>query len=115
MRLVGFVVRIKLLVARDHASVERMRLLARHLHHDGFVHAAGDDFSHDFLAPSLHLLGLACGFSHYRFSLALAVVALAVVALAVLRPRSPRIVLTRALSLRKPRIFFKLSVWPMFS
>src|SRR5580698_5285770 len=105
MRLVGFVVRIKLLVARDHASVERMRLLARHLHHDGFVHAAGDDFAQDFLAPALHLLGLACGFSHYRFS----------VALAVLRPRSPRIVLTRAMSLRKPRIFFKLSVWPMFS
>src|SRR5580693_1871380 len=102
MRLVGFVVRIKLLVARDHASVERMRLLARHLHHDGFVHAAGDDFSHDFLAPSLHLLGLACGFSHYRFSVALALVALALVALALValalvalalvRSRSPRMV-----------------------
>src|SRR6202044_2617209 len=100
--------------------VEGMRLLTRHLHDDGFVHAAGDDLSHDFLAPPLHLLGLACGFSHYRFSVALALVelalvALAVVTLAVVRSRSPRMVLTRAISLRKPRIFFRLSVWPMFS
>src|SRR5947207_3335738 len=37
---------------------------------------------------------------------------------APLRPmpssRSRKIVLTRAISLRRPRIFFRLSVWPMF-
>src|SRR5579863_2969264 len=49
MRLIGFVVRVKFLIAGDHASVKRMRLLACHLHHDGFVHAAGDDFAHDLL------------------------------------------------------------------
>src|SRR5579863_3780220 len=111
MRLIGFVVGVELFVARDHASVERMRLLARHLHHDGLVHAAGDDFSHDYLAPALHVFGLACGFSHYRFSVTVA----PAVTVAVERPRSPRTVLTRAMSLRRPRIFFRLSVWPIFS
>src|ERR1700682_5103098 len=42
-----------------------------------------------------------CCFWHYRFSVAVV--------------RSRWIVLTRAMSLRKPRIFFKLSVCPMLS
>src|SRR5438309_3599801 len=102
MRLVLLVMGVELLVSRDHAPVERMRLLARYLHHDGLVHAAGDYFSHHFLAASLHVFSWRCS-GHYRFSVAVA------------RPRSPRIVLTRAMSLRSPRIFFRLSVCPVFS
>ena len=45
--------RVLALFARHHASVERMRLFARDLHHDRFVHLAGDDFSHNLFAPSL--------------------------------------------------------------
>src|ERR1700731_5040772 len=104
MRLVLLVVRVELLVARHHSSVKRMRLLARHLHHNRLLHAVGDNFSHHFLAAALHGLGLGlCGYGHYRFSVAAA------------RPRSPKMVLTRAMSLRRPRIFFKLSVCPIFS
>src|SRR5580698_6127080 len=100
VRFVLLVVRIELLVARDHAPVERMRLLARHLHHNRFLHAVGDHFSHYFLAAALHLRrGLCIGSRHYFFSVA------------VERSRSPAMVLTRAISLRRPRIFFRLSVW----
>src|SRR6202162_4119126 len=93
MRLILLVMRVELLVARHHASVKRMRLLARHLHHNRLLHAVGDDLSHHFLAAALHLLCcLVCCFRprHYRFSVADE------------RSRSPRIVLTRAISLRKP-------------
>src|SRR5580765_847866 len=102
---VGFVllvVRVELLVGGDDAAIERVRLLARHRDHDGLVHLVGDDFAHDFLAPSRRLL---CSFRHYFFS---------VVACAP-RERSPTMVFTRAMSLRRPRIFFRLSVWPMLS
>src|SRR5580658_7428271 len=109
MCLILLVVRVKLLVARHHAPIERMRLLARHLHHDGLGHLVRDHFSHHFLAPALHLRArrrcglLRCGFRHQRFPVAAE------------RVRSPRIVFTRAMSLRSPRIFFRLSVCPMFS
>src|SRR5579863_4361847 len=100
MRLVRLVVCIELLVPRDHASVERMRLLPRHLYHNRLLHLAGDDFAYNFLAAALRLL---CCFRHYRFSIAPE------------RLRSTWIVFTRAISLRSPRIFFRLSVCPMFS
>src|SRR6202022_3360991 len=51
---------------------------------------------------SPHVLSWRCS-GHYRFSVAVA------------RPRSPRMVFTRAISLRSPRIFFRLSVCPMLS
>src|SRR5580698_7159589 len=108
MRLILFVVGIKLLVTRHYAAVERMRFLARHLDHDGLVHAAGNHLSHYFLTPALHLLGRRrvrfYRFRHYLFSVA-----------AVERCRSPMMVFTRAISRRSPRIFFRLSVWPMLS
>src|ERR1700676_4180529 len=109
MSFVLLVVRVELLVARHHASVKRMRLLARHFDHNGLLHAVGDDLSHHFFAPPLHLLDRrGCrfpgyAFRHYRFSDAAE------------RLRSPEIVLIRAMSLRRPRIFFRLSFWPMFS
>src|SRR5262249_56307254 len=103
MRLVLFVMGVKLFRLRDHAAIKRVLLLAHHLHHDGFLHAAGD-----YLADNL--LSLACrfggglSFCHYFFSVARAA-----------DWRSRAIVLTRAMSLRNPRIFFKLSVCPMLS
>src|SRR5580700_3261399 len=109
VRLILLIVRVKFLVACHHASVARMRLLARHLHHDGLGHLVRDHFSHHFLPPALHLRArrrcglLGCGFRHQRFSVAAE------------RVRSPRIVFTRAMSLRSPRIFFRLSVCPMFN
>src|SRR5258708_1727025 len=103
MRLISLIVRVKLLVAGDGPFIERMRLFARHLHHDGLLHAVRDHFSHHFLAPPLHFYRCCRRFGHYRFSVAVA------------RSRSPRMVLTRAMSLRSLRIFFRLSFWPMFS
>src|SRR5215831_18863223 len=97
--LIALVMRVELLIPRDHAPVKRMRLLPRHLHHDRLVHLVRDDLAHHFLAAALRLL---CRFRHYFFSVAAA------------RVRSPRIVFTRAMSLRNPRIFFRLSVCPMF-
>src|SRR5579864_5878459 len=99
MRLVGLVVRIELLISRDHTAVKRMGLFPRHLHHNRLVHAARDHFAHYFLAAALRLL---CSFRHYRFSVAAD------------RLRSTAIVFTRAISFRSPRIFFRLSVWPIF-
>jgi hypothetical protein len=78
------------------------RLLARHLDHDGLVHLVGDDFAYNLFAPSSGFL-FRC-LSHYFFS----VPAWA----AISRCRST--VFTRAMSLRSPRTFFRLSVCPMF-
>src|ERR1700678_4368651 len=108
VRLVLLVVRVELFIPRHHASIKWVRFLARDLDHDRLLHAVGDYFAHHFLAPTLRwfiLWGrrLCCGFRHYRFSVAAA------------RVRSLRMVLTRAISLRSPRIFFRLSVWPIFS
>src|SRR5260221_5809813 len=72
MRLVGLVMSVELFVARDHAPVKWMRLLPRHLHHNGLAHAAGDHFSHHFLAPPLHFrrgFDICLGVRHYRFSI----------------------------------------------
>src|SRR5271165_3302233 len=55
VRLVLLVMRVELLVARHHPSVKRMRLLARHLHHNRLLHAVGQDFAHHFLAAALRL------------------------------------------------------------
>src|SRR5579864_2102505 len=46
MGLIGLVVRIELLVARNHATIKGVRLLPRHLHHNRLLHAVGDDFAH---------------------------------------------------------------------
>src|ERR1700687_3171225 len=71
MRLILLVMRVKLFVARHHASVEGMRLLARHLHHNRLLHAVGDDLSHHFLAAGPHLRrGLCIGSRPYCFSVA---------------------------------------------
>src|SRR5215470_9671130 len=102
VRLVLFVMRVELLVGRDDATIERMRLRPRHRNHDGLVHLVRDHFADQFFAPSGRLL---CRLSHYFFS----------VTAWPLRARSPMIVFTRAMSLRSPRIFFRLSVWPMLS
>src|SRR5579864_4629383 len=101
MRLIFLVVRVELFVARYHPPVKRMRLLARYLHHNRLLHAVGDHFAHHFLAAALNFF-CSCCFRHYFFS----------VAAERARPpvRSPMIVLTRAMSLRSPRIFFRLSV-----
>src|SRR6266849_9998677 len=85
-----------------------MRFLAHNFHHDGLVHAVRDDLADHFLAPSglFHDLALLCiCVGHdYFFS--------------VVPPASSRsraMVFTRAMSLRRPRIFFRLSVCPMLS
>src|SRR6266849_350751 len=102
MRFVLLVVRIKLLPDRDYPLVHRMRLLPRHFDHDRFLHLVRDDCA-DQLFMVLLSFRLACGFRHYFFS--------------VLRAPSScsrRTVWTRAISRRSPRIFFRLSVCPMF-
>src|SRR5437764_14863323 len=96
MGFVLFVVRIKLFRLRNHARIKRMRPAAHHLDHDGLVHAVRDYVADHFFAPS----GSLC-FRHYFFSPAVA--------------RSRATVFTRAMSLRRPRSFFKLSVWPILS
>src|SRR2546427_9893875 len=84
-----------------------MRFLAHNFHHDGLEHAVRDNFANHFLAPSLfHDLALLCiCVGHdYFFS--------------VVPPASSRsraMVFTRAMSLRRPRIFLRLSVCPMLS
>src|SRR5579864_8439725 len=100
MRFVLLIVGVEFFVPRHHASVERMRFLPRYLHHDRLLHAVRKNFSHHFLVAALRLC---CCFRHYRFSVALD------------RLRSAMIVFTRAISLRIPRSFFRLSVCPMFS
>src|SRR5215471_13831547 len=102
MRFIFLVVRVELLADRDHAAVECMRLLARHFDHDRLLHLVRHDRTDQMLAA--RLLFRACSFRHgYFFS--------------VLRAASScsrRMVFTRAMSLRNPRIFFRLSVCPIF-
>src|SRR6266478_1724211 len=107
MRFVLLVVRIELLPDRDHPLVHRMRLLPRHFDHDRLLHLVRDDRANQFFMVLLFLglafFGLACDFRHYFFS--------------VLRADSScsrRTVCTRAISRRSPRIFFRLSVCPIF-
>src|SRR5215475_9373702 len=102
MRFVLFVMGIKLLADRNHPAIECVRFLAGHLHDNRLMHLAGDDFPDYFFAPAGDVLGCFC---HHFFS----------VAAWAPRARWPRIVFTRAMSLRRPRIFFKLSVCPMLS
>src|SRR6266446_2481672 len=102
MRLVLLVVRIELLPDRDYPLVHRMRLLPRHFDHNRLLHLVRDDRADQFFMVLLSF-GLACGFRHYFFS--------------VLRTPSScsrRTVWTRAISRRSPRIFFRLSVCPIF-
>src|SRR5690349_2570099 len=102
MRLVLLVVRVKLLGLRHHPSVKRVRLLADDLDHDGLVHPVGDDIADQLLASLMDPLG--CCFGHDYFLSPTAVVS-----------RCRMMVLTLAMSLRSPRIFFRLSVCPMLS
>src|SRR5207253_5964480 len=76
-------------------------LFAHHLDHDGLAHFVRDHSAYHFLAPA-H--GLCICLRHYFFS---------VVPPAVARSRA--IVFTRAMSRRRPRIFFRLSVCPILS
>src|SRR5580658_1245987 len=102
MRFVFFVVRIELFPDRDHPPVQRMRLFPRHLDHDRFLHLVRNDGADQFLVVLL-FFRLARAFGHYFFS--------------VLRPASScsrRTVWTRAISRRSPRIFFRLSLCPIF-
>src|SRR5450631_282080 len=104
MRFVLLVVRVELLPDRDHASVERMRLLPRHFDHDRLLHLVRDDRADQDLAAAVFFrLALGCRFRHYFFSV-----------FGAARSCSRRIVWTRAISRRSPRIFFKLSVCPIF-
>src|SRR5712692_5617161 len=85
-----------------------MRFLAHDFHHDGLVHAVGYDLADDLLAPSClsrHLILLCVCLGHYFFS----------VVPAAASSCSRMMVFTRAMSLRRPRIFFRLSVCPMLS
>src|ERR1700687_3277233 len=102
MRFILLVVRVELLPNRNHPLVHRMRLLPRHLDHDRLLHLVRDDRA-DQLLMVLLFFWLARGFRHYFFS--------------VLRAPSScsrRTVWTRAISRRSPRIFFRLSVCPIF-
>src|ERR1700686_434278 len=102
MRFFFLLLRIKLLPDRDHPLVHRMRLLPRHFDHDRLLHLVRDDRADQFFMVLLSF-GLACGFRHYFVP--------------VLRAPSScsrRTVWTRAISRRSPRIFFRLSVCPMF-
>src|SRR5258705_2797707 len=106
---VFLVMGVELLGFRDHSSVAGMRLLAHHLHHDGLVHAARNPLADHFLASPRRLLqrrpALRFRLGHHFFSVPPAAVS----------SRSRAMVLTRAMSLRRPRIFFRLSVCPMLS
>src|SRR5450432_3737641 len=84
-----------------------MGLLPRHFDHDRLLHLVRDNCADQDLAAAvffrLDFLGLARGFRHYFFSV-----------LAAASSCSRRTVWTRAISRRSPRIFFKLSVCPIF-
>src|SRR5580700_3835188 len=123
MRLVLLIVGIELLPDRDHPPVHRMRLLARHFDDDRLLHLVRDDGPNQFLVVRLPCFALACGSRHYRFSAllvwallvcALPVSVLCVSVLTAASSCSRRTVWTRAMSRRSPRIFFRLSVCPMF-
>src|SRR5207302_6825909 len=106
VRFILFVVSVELLACRNDSPVQRMRLLAGDLDNNSLVHAVRDDFSDHFFAASLNFLPLGgCIVGHdYFFSLR-----------AAPNSCSRMMVFTRAISLRRPRIFFRLSVCPMLS
>src|SRR2546429_4552676 len=102
MRFVLLVVRIEFLPNRYPPFVHRMCLVSRHFDHYRLLHLVRDDRADQFFMVLLSF-GLACGCRHYFFS--------------VLRAPSScsrRTVWTRAMSRRSPRIFFRLSVCPIF-
>src|SRR5439155_13420408 len=102
------IVRVKLFGLGDDASIEGMRLLAHYFHHDRLLHAVRHYLAHHQFAATgvFGRLALLCfRVGHYFFSVATAVAA----------PRSRAMVFTRAMSRRRPRIFFRLSVCPMLS
>src|SRR5689334_960636 len=103
MRFILLVMRIKLLSTGNHSRVQRVRLFANRFDHDGLVHFVGNDFSDNNLAAGAPFL-LGCFGHGYFFS----------VLRAPASSCSRRIVFTRAMSLRKPRIFLRLSVCPIF-
>src|SRR5579859_1004690 len=102
MGFVFLVVGVELLADRDHPPVHRMRLLPRHLDHDRLLHLVRDDGADQYFAARV-FLALARVFRHYFFSV-----------FAPASSCSRRTVLTRAMSRRSPRIFFRLSVCPIF-
>src|SRR6266478_316907 len=102
MSFVLLVVRVKLLPDRDHPLVHRMRFLARHFDHDRLLHLVRNNRADQFFMV-LMSFGLACDFRHYFFSVLWAPSSC-----------SRRTVWTRAISRRSPRIFFRLSVCPIF-
>src|SRR6266404_4345531 len=102
MRFVLLVVRVEFLPDRDHPLVHRMRLLPRYFDHDRLLHLVRDDRA-DQLFMVLLSFRLACSFRHYFFSV-----------LGAPSSCSRRTVCTRAISRRSPRIFFRLSVCPIF-
>src|SRR5205807_8185024 len=102
-RGVVLVMGVELLVMRNHAHVETVPLRPRHFDDDGLFHLVGDDFSNHCLLPSG--FSVCCRVGHiYLFSDFWAASSC-----------SRTIVLIRAMSLRRPRIFFRLSVCPMLS
>src|SRR5689334_20263974 len=96
MGLILLVMGVKLLRFGDHPRIQRVRPPADHLHHDGLVHSIGNHMPNQFFSSSGSL-----SFRHHFFSPAAA--------------RSCTMVFTRAISLRNPRNFFRLSVCPMLS
>src|SRR6266542_5213663 len=98
MGAVLLIVRVKFLRVRNHAAVHRVSLLAHDLDHDGLAHLGGDHVAN--LGLTLGS-GLGSRFNHYFFSPA--------------SWRCRAMVLTRAISRRRPRIFLRLSVCPMLS
>src|ERR1035437_8791034 len=101
------VVGVKLLPDRDHPLVHGVRLLPRHLDYDRLLHLIRDDGADQYFAVRLRFgpdfFGLARGFRHYFFSV-----------FAPASSCSRKMVWTRAISRRSPRIFFRLSVCPIF-
>src|SRR5271157_3121760 len=79
-----------------------MRLLPRHFDHDRLLHLVRDDRADQDLTARV-LLHLACDFRHHFVSVFRAASSC-----------SRRTVWTRAISRRSPRIFFRLSVCPIF-
>src|SRR5438309_7674948 len=102
-RRVLLVVRVELLRALHHSPVQAVRIFARNFHHDRLLHLGGEHFADQRLAAQclFFIWTLGCGFYHSYFSLSAA------------SSCSRRTVLMRAMSLRSPRIFFRLSVCPI--
>src|ERR1022692_2020243 len=118
MRLIGLVVGVEFLPDRDHPFVHGMRFLARDFHDNGFLHLVRDHGADQDLAVRFRFGPGSAGFSmahvfrHYFFSVLRVVVLPAVLSAA--SSCSRRTVWTRAISRRSPRIFFRLSVCPIF-